>query len=128
MATLWTIFAITSISNIWTFALGYNYSPHEHGTVKDVDFWSLLENTTTQLFGVVTAAIPLWSRKNISNGLAAGLIAFAVVTTILAVPLYLKAPTEWSQIFAMMGASVQAFMMLQLVLVGASMISASVQA
>ncbi|KAF4956915.1 hypothetical protein FGADI_3518 [Fusarium gaditjirri] len=40
---LWLTFVGTTLSNVWTFALAYNYSDHSPGTTKDADFWDSIK-------------------------------------------------------------------------------------
>ncbi|KAF2456357.1 hypothetical protein BDY21DRAFT_346889 [Lineolata rhizophorae] len=87
-----------------TFAFGYFYSAHEPGTAKDADFWFLIQGCTTQLFSLVVAGLILRQEKRASKLIWGTPTGIALISTILAIPLYLMVPTEWSAFLVMVGA------------------------
>ncbi|KAF5715797.1 hypothetical protein FGLOB1_2834 [Fusarium globosum] len=114
---LWLTFIGTTLSNVWTFALAYNYSDHKPGTTKDADFWFLMQSCITQGFTLVISGIPLWSDPRMQKRTWVPPMLLALICTIIAPPLYLTAPTEWSSFVGLIATGIQAFMVLQLVTV-----------
>ncbi len=101
------------------FAMAYRYSTHHHGTTEDADFYFLLQANLTQALSIVLSYIPVWKSKQLPNRVGIPLTALAFLLTVLAIPVYLAFPTEWSGFLTMIGASIQAFMILQIVISGA---------
>ncbi|RBR16966.1 hypothetical protein FVER53590_05727 [Fusarium verticillioides] len=114
---LWLTFIGTTLSNVWTFALAYNYSEHKPGTTKDADFWFLMQSCITQGFTLIISGIPLRADPRLRKRTWVPPMLLALICTIIAPPLYLTAPTEWSSFVGLIAAGIQAFMVLQLVTV-----------
>ncbi|KAF5546761.1 salicylate hydroxylase [Fusarium napiforme] len=114
---LWLTFIGTTLSNVWTFALAYNYSDHKPGTTKDADFWFLMQSCITQGFTLIISGIPLRADPRLRKRTWVPPMLLALVCTIIAPPLYLTAPTEWSSFVGLIASGIQAFMVLQLVTV-----------
>ncbi|KAF5582546.1 salicylate hydroxylase [Fusarium pseudoanthophilum] len=114
---LWLTFIGTTLSNVWTFALAYNYSDHKPGTTKDADFWFLMQSCITQGFTLIISGIPLRADPRLRKRTWVPPMLLALVCTIIAPPLYLTAPTEWSSFVSLIASGIQAFMVLQLVTV-----------
>ncbi|ENH72267.1 hypothetical protein FOC1_g10004505 [Fusarium oxysporum f. sp. cubense race 1] len=114
---LWLTFVGTTLSNVWTFALAYNYSDHTPGTTKDADFWFLMQSCITQGFTLIISGIPLKADPRLRKRTWVPPMLLALVCTIIAPPLYLAAPTEWSSFVGLVATGIQAFMVLQLVTV-----------
>ncbi|KAF5237443.1 hypothetical protein FANTH_10805 [Fusarium anthophilum] len=114
---LWLTFIGTTLSNVWTFALAYNYSDHTPGTTKDADFWFLMQSCITQGFTLIIAGIPLRADPRLRKRTWVPPMFLALICTVIAPPLYLTAPTEWSSFVGLVAGGIQAFMVLQLVTV-----------
>ena len=114
---LWLTFVGTTLSNVWTFALAYNYSDHTPGTTKDADFWFLMQSCITQGFTLIISGIPLKADPRLRKRTWVPPMLLALVCTVIAPPLYLAAPTEWSSFVGLVATGIQAFMVLQLVTV-----------
>lgn len=103
------------MSNVWTFALAYYYSDHLPGTTKDADFWFLLQGCITQVFTLIISGIPLKADSRLWKRMWVPPMILALTCTVIAPPLYLTAPTEWSSFVVLIATGIQAFMVLQLV-------------
>ncbi|KAF5601774.1 salicylate hydroxylase [Fusarium pseudocircinatum] len=114
---LWLTFIGTTLSNVWTFALAYNYSEHTPGTTKDADFWFLMQSCITQGFTLIISGIPLRADPRLRKRTWIPPMFLALICTVIAPPLYLTAPTEWSSFVGLVAGGIQAFMVLQLVTV-----------
>ncbi|KAH7171666.1 hypothetical protein DER46DRAFT_677233 [Fusarium sp. MPI-SDFR-AT-0072] len=114
---LWLTFVGTTLSNVWTFALAYNYSDHSPGTTKDADFWFLMQSCITQGFTLIISGIPLKADPRLRKRTWVPPMLLALVCTVIAPPLYLAAPTEWSSFVGLIATGIQGFMVLQLVTV-----------
>ncbi|KAF4418712.1 salicylate hydroxylase [Fusarium acutatum] len=119
---LWLTFIGTTLSNVWTFALAYNYSDHTPGTTKDADFWFLTQSCITQGFTLIISGIPLKADPRLRKRTWVPPMLLALVCTIIAPPLYLTAPTEWSSFVGLIATGIQAFMVLQLVTVSGHLV------
>jgi hypothetical protein len=110
---LWSTLFGCAVTCTVFFALGYAHSPHLQGTTNDADFWFLIQSTIVQLLGLVVSA--LIERK--SGGLPkwrwALPTAIAGACSIIAIPLYLVVPTEWSSFLSLVAGATQSFMILQ---------------
>jgi hypothetical protein len=93
---LWLTFAGIALCNIWTFALAYYCSTHKPGTTKDADFWFLLQGCITQCFGLAISCLPLLKEPLLPRWSWMPPMVFALLCTVLAPPLYVTLPTEWS--------------------------------
>ncbi|KAF5543343.1 salicylate hydroxylase [Fusarium mexicanum] len=114
---LWLTFIGTTLSNVWTFALAYNYSDHAPGITKDADFWFLMQSCITQGFTLIISGIPLRADPRLRKRTWVPPMFLALICTVIAPPLYLTAPTEWSSFVGLVAGGIQAFMVLQLVTV-----------
>src|SRR3569833_2550949 len=77
------------------------------GSMSDVDFWLLVQNSTLQLLGIFVSIFPIY-RKSFASGWIWTWV-FAVIGSICAVtavPLYLYAPTIWSASISYLGSAV----------------------
>jgi len=115
---LWLTFLITAVCNVWTFSMGYGRSSHEPGTTLDDDFWFLLQGCISQFFGMGYMIIPLLNSAQVRRRFWLPPMMIALVCTVLAVPLYLISPKEWSAFCMLTGSATQAFLSLQLALAG----------
>jgi hypothetical protein len=96
-----------------TFAMGYNHSEHKPGTVNDADFWFLTQASISQGFGLATACLPLWKASAVPKWSWMPPMVIALLCTLLAPPLYVVAPTEWSSFLTLVATAVQGFVALQ---------------
>ncbi|KAK0751301.1 hypothetical protein B0T18DRAFT_361708 [Schizothecium vesticola] len=117
-ALLWLTFLITALCNVWTFSEGYRLSPHDSGTTQDSDFWFLLQGCISQVFGMGYMIIPLLKKTQVRRRFWLPPTIVAMICTVLAVPLYVSSPKEWSAFCMLTGTAVQAFLSLQLALAG----------
>jgi hypothetical protein len=96
-------------------------SPDLAGSTADADFWLLLQSSAMQLLGLFTAVYPLWaSIKTASWRWMQILIILGCACALAAVPIYVRLPTMWSAVVSFLGTAAQAYMTLQLALVGAT--------
>jgi cell division protein FtsW (lipid II flippase) len=115
---LWLIF-LTTLSNTVTFGLAYSCSDHRKGTTNDSDFWFLCQQAATQILGLAIMCFPLWSKDGLPRLPWVAPAIAVLVLSLIAVPLYLYAPTEWSSFLILVGGAIQTFLVLQLGLLGA---------
>ena len=116
--TLAFLVPIVSVFSCVPAALVWYHSPHQVGALQDADFYQMLTNTTMQLRSVVTVVVPtLYNNRLIKQAWFCTWILAACSTfcAIVAVPLYLVVPTEWSFTVSFAGSVAQAFVTLQLV-------------
>src|SRR6202007_2604109 len=99
-------------------AFGYRYSEHKPGTTEDADFWFLIQASAIQMLSISMSCIPLYNTSQLPKRVWIPLTIIALLCTLLAIPLYTYLPTEWSNFLSMIGGSIQAFMVLQIALVG----------
>jgi hypothetical protein len=109
---------VTTVAGVPIFALGYRYSEHKPGTTEDADFWFLIQASAIQMLSISMSCIPLYNTSQLPKRVWIPLTIIALLCTLLAIPLYAYLPTEWSNFLSMVGASIQAFMVLQIALVG----------
>ncbi|KIL86206.1 hypothetical protein FAVG1_10603 [Fusarium avenaceum] len=111
---LWLTFIGTTISNVATFALAYSHSEHSPGSTKDADFWFLLGGCITQGFTLIISCIPLKADSRLRKRIWVPPMILALTSTVIAPPLYVTTPTEWSSFVVLIATGIQAFMVLQL--------------
>ena len=92
----------------------YQFLPHKSGTSSDADFWFLVQICVSQFVGLILSAGGLWRQSpgSIQYWLPPTLLA--VVCIVLAVPLYLFTPTEWSNFAVIVAGAIQSVLILQL--------------
>jgi hypothetical protein len=98
------------------FALGYSRSLHLQGTIDDADFWFLIQATLVQVQGLVVSALLGQKRGRLPRWRWAIPAAVAAVCSVMAIPLYLSVPKEWSSFLSLVAGTTQSFMILQLFL------------
>lgn len=103
----------SAIANIAFFALGYSRSSHVSGSTKDADFWFLAQASTTQFLGLTAFALLECKDDKLPKWRWALPTVIAGLCSIMATPLYVVAPTEWSTFLASAANSVQTFLILQ---------------
>lgn len=114
---LWATFASNICLTIPFVLKAYQFSPHTPGTREDPDFWFLAQSSINQSVVLLISALGLWKLK--STHLWVWLPAvMAVVCNMLAMPMYLFAPTEWSSFCVVVAGAIQSFMVLQLAIAG----------
>ncbi|KAL8660014.1 MAG: hypothetical protein Q9202_006840 [Teloschistes flavicans] len=111
---LWATFASNVCLTIPFLWKAYQYSPHTAGTREDSDFWFLVQSSVSQSIGLLISALGLWKLKSTPLWVWLPPTTIAAVCDILAMPLYLFAPTEWSYFCVMVAGAIQSFMVLQL--------------
>jgi hypothetical protein len=95
------------------FALGYAHSPHLKGTINDADFWFLIQAAIMQLLGISVSALLERESGNLPKWRWVFPTAIAGTFSVIAVPLYLAVPTEWSSFLSLTAGATQSFMILQ---------------
>jgi hypothetical protein len=109
---------LAALINIPTFTLVYHYSSHEAGTAQDDDFWSQLQSSVTQIVALIIASKSLWKRNDPRRWTWVIPTTISFLSAVLAVPLYVLAPKEWSTFLSMISTALQAFIVAQLALSG----------
>ena len=93
----------TSLVTIPFIGQAYRYSSHEPGTLKDADFWFLLQSSCMQLLNLATTLISMYKDTNIHKATRQWMFATTVLgmlTTVSAMAIYVRLPTEWSSMLA----------------------------
>jgi hypothetical protein len=117
-STLAFLIPVFSLLSCIPAALAWVHSTHQIGTVQEADFFQLLSNSAMQLLGTLTLIIP-----TIFNARLVGqawfwtwvLATASTICSIVAVPIYLTVPTEWSAAISFAGNVMQGFVTLQLI-------------
>jgi hypothetical protein len=86
---------------------------HLRGTANDADFWFLILATLTQVQGLVVSALLEWERGRLPKWRWAGPAAIAGACSIVAIPIYLTVPKEWSSFLSLIAGTTQSFMISQ---------------
>ncbi|KAF1833375.1 hypothetical protein BDW02DRAFT_570049 [Decorospora gaudefroyi] len=115
-AILWSTFMVTTVAAVPLFAMGTRYSEHHAGTIEDADFYFLIQANLVQVLGIVLSYIPVWKSGQVPKRVGIPLTVLGIFLTILAIPVFLHLPKEWSNFLTMIGAFIQAFMVLQVVI------------
>jgi hypothetical protein len=113
---LWLVFISCAVAPAALFALGYSRSLHLQGTANDADFWFLIQATLVQIQGLVVSALLERKRGRLPRWRWAIPAAIAGACSIVAIPLYLTVPKEWSSFLSLVAGTTQSFMILQLFL------------
>lgn len=98
-------------------ALAWMHSAHLPGTTSDADFYQLISNSTMQILSTLTLIIPTFSNARLVSQAwfwTWVLAGTSTVCSVVAVPLYLNTPTEWSAAVGFVGNVMGAFVTLQL--------------
>jgi hypothetical protein len=98
--------------------LAWTHSSHQVGSISDADFYQTVSNSVMQLLGIVTLIVPTAYNERLVRmaWFWTWLLASVSATCgIVAVPLYLYLPTEWSASLSFVSSVAQAFVILQLV-------------
>jgi hypothetical protein len=99
--------------------IGWQYSPHQPGNKRDADFYFLLQGTIMQVMGVLTVGIPLFRGPPLPKEpwiWTWSFLGVSFLLSMLAIPAYLRMPTEWSALLAFLGSAAQGFVILQLMI------------
>jgi len=115
---LWSTFGVTVVAAAPNFALAYRYSEHKPGTREDADFWFLLQSSMTGILSLFVSCVPLWNSSNLPKRVWIPLATIALLCMVLSLVFYLKLPTEWSGFLSIVSSSIQAFMVIQIVIGG----------
>ncbi|KAF1978036.1 hypothetical protein BU23DRAFT_564322 [Bimuria novae-zelandiae CBS 107.79] len=113
---LWLVVFSCAVAPAALFALGYSRSLHLQGTVNDADFWFLIQATLVQIQGLVVSALLERKRGRLPRWRWAIPAAIAGACSIVAIPLYLTVPRDWSSFLSLVAGTTQSFMILQLFL------------
>jgi len=88
------------------------------GSTSEADFWLQTINSIIQLAGFVTLLLPIYRGTAAKEWIGTWILTvFGIISSIIAVPLYLFAPVSWSALFSWMASSVQLLAVLQVALV-----------
>lgn len=115
---LWATFISNIVLTIPFLWKAYEFSSHSPGTQYDADFWFLVQSCASQLVGLLISALGLYRKSSVSMWMWVLPIVFAAICNIVAMPLYLKVPTEWSSYCVVVAGAIQSFMVLQLAIAG----------
>jgi hypothetical protein len=113
---LWLVVFSCAVAPAALFALGYSRSLHLQGTANDADFLFLIQATLVQVQGLVVSALLERKRSRLPRWRWAIPAAVATACSIVAIPLYLSVPKEWSTFLSLVAGTIQSFMILQLFL------------
>jgi hypothetical protein len=113
---LWLLVFSCAVAPAALFALGYFHSLHLQGTANDADFWFLIQATLVQFQGLVVSALLERKRGRLPRWRWVIPAAVAAGCSIVAIPLYLSVPKEWSSFLSLVAGTTQSFMVLQLFL------------
>ena len=115
---LWATFTSNVCLTIPFLWKAYQFSSHTPGTRQDADFWFLIQSCASQLIGLFISAMGMWRQSSMSSWLWLPPTILAAISNVLAVPLYLFEPTEWSLFCVVVAGAIQSFMVLQLAIAG----------
>lgn len=115
---LWATFLSNIVLTIPFLWKAYEFSSHAPGTRSEADFWFLVQGCASQLVGLLISALGLYRKPSVSMWMWLPPILLATSCNIVAIPLYLKAPTEWSSFCVVVAGAIQSFMVLQLAIAG----------
>lgn len=109
-----------------------HFSDHKVGKFKNDSFWSQLQSSIAQSIGLLIASLSLWKRfkKERQNSwdenrrqrkrywawIVPTIVSF--LCAVLAIPLYVVAPTDWSAFMSMVSIAIQTLVIAQLALTG----------
>ncbi|PVH71051.1 hypothetical protein DL98DRAFT_577582 [Cadophora sp. DSE1049] len=106
---------LSLISSIPIF-LAWMYSDHQTGNTSDANFWQLISGSSMQFLSILTILIPtIFNIRKMAWFWTWILAATSIICAIMAIPLYLYAPTKWSTMLSFVGSVAGAFVTLQLV-------------
>lgn len=90
------------------------------GSTSEADFWLQIINSIIQLAGFLTLLLPIYRETAAKEWIGTWILTvLGIISSIVAVPLYLFAPLSWSAFFSWMASSVQLLAVLQVTLVAA---------
>ena len=75
----------------------YRYSAQEPGTLKDADFWFLLQSSFMQLLNLMTASVSIYNDTTIHKPTRRWMLAATVLgllPTMGAIAVYVRLPTD----------------------------------
>lgn len=110
---LWSTIFGCIVASTASFALGFTYSPHLRGSTSDADFWFLIQSGITQIVGLVVSGLLEYQRGDLPHWRWALPTGIAALCALIAVPLYVLAPTEWSTFLSQVASATQSFMVCQ---------------
>lgn len=109
----WLAFFSCVVAPIPLFSFGYVHSLHLQGTANDADFWFLMLATLTQIQGLVVSVLLERNRGRLPKCRWAIPAAVAGACSIMAIPLYLHVPKEWSSFLSLVAGTTQNLMISQ---------------
>ncbi|KAB8360836.1 hypothetical protein FH972_024570 [Carpinus fangiana] len=116
---MWLNFTSTTVCTLPAVAVGWQHSEHLAGTVKDADFWFLLQSCIMQVSNTLTVAVLLQNDHNllgVQRWYTAGAMSGVVICSPASLIAYCFLTTEWSALLNVLAGSIQAFVTLQLAL------------
>ncbi|KAH7416910.1 hypothetical protein BKA64DRAFT_656489 [Cadophora sp. MPI-SDFR-AT-0126] len=117
---LWLTYFCCAITSVGFYALGYSHSLHIAGSTNDPDFWFLMQGCVSQLLGLAASALLEWKSGGYQKWRWRLPMGIAVLCSVLATPLYVLVPTEWSSFLTFITSTTQSFILLQHFLTGGS--------
>lgn len=95
-----------------------NSSSSAPGSPSEADFWLQIINSIIQLAGFLALLLPIYRETASKEWIGTWILTvLGIISSIVAVPLYLIAPVSWSAFFSWMASSVQLLAVLQVALV-----------
>ncbi|KIW19636.1 hypothetical protein PV08_00210 [Exophiala spinifera] len=114
--TITALISLITLVSMVPGLIGWQYSSHTRGTVKDANFWFLVQSCLVQILGVVITVFALFSSPRLPKqpwNWAWAFVVTSIGLTAGSVPAYLYAPTEWSTLMAFLGSTAQMCVVLQ---------------
>lgn len=109
----WLTFSICTVVPTVLFSRGYYLSPHLQGTANDADFWFLILSTLTQIHGLIVSVLFEWKRGHLSKWYCTIPSVVVGVCSLMAIPLFLYVPKEWSSFLSLVAGVAQSIMISQ---------------
>ena len=110
---LWLTYFCCAVTSVGFYALGYSHSPHIAGSTNDPDFWFLMQGCASQLLGLAASALLEWYSSGYRKWRWILPMFIAALCSVLAAPLYVLVPTEWSSFLTFIASATQSFILLQ---------------
>ncbi|KAI9890051.1 MAG: hypothetical protein M1814_004567 [Vezdaea aestivalis] len=115
-AIYWSTVLTTTLLTIPTISLASYYSPHVRGTVRDADFWLLIQNDGMQMLNCAITALAVQPGQGLSTQTCVflrSLLGLGAASVVLAWVLYTQISTEWSAMANCVPGIVQAYVLVQ---------------
>jgi len=111
VSTITLVVAIVPLAYAWQLPS----NTKTKGSIDDVDFYLLIQNSAMTILGIFTATYPtFWREPSLARRWAWGLAILGCLCASAAVALYLCFPTMWSAVASFSGVAIQVYMVFQL--------------